>query len=146
MFFAYPYEKLRAALQKDQSTEADAGALQHLPENGLRMLINLTSDNPNGVGSNTPYLDADQGANNTRIRICLANARALGLLSPHGNLSRRNHYLFRTQTLGLRSGMTACPSGTQILSAAMTHEIGHVLGGRYAARLDACAEPGKTRR
>ncbi len=75
----YGYGTFRAALTGDATSGDDAIATANLPSgNAFGLLINRTRDNPNGMGSATPYVDAS-GANNERILITNANAKALGL-------------------------------------------------------------------
>lgn len=76
----YSYDAVRAALTLDRTSSEDAIAVSHLPTtSALSLLVNNTSDNPNGVGSNRRYLDNDGGPNNTTIRMTTTNAKALGL-------------------------------------------------------------------
>jgi PEP-CTERM motif len=77
---AFSYTDFRSALSGDASSPTDALAVASLPGgSSFGMLINRTSDNPNGAGSATPYLDNNGSANNSTVRITNANARALGL-------------------------------------------------------------------
>jgi PEP-CTERM motif len=76
---AYSYTDVRNALAADASSLSDITAVANLPTGtSVGMLINRTSDNPNGFGSATPYVDST-GANNSTLSINAANARALGL-------------------------------------------------------------------
>ena len=72
------YDAFKAALASDATSATDAAAVANLQTgSSFGMLINRTSDNPNGVVSATPYLDTT-GANNSNIRLTTANAKALG--------------------------------------------------------------------
>lgn len=76
---SYTYANYLGALSGDASSADDTTAVGFLPAgSSFGMLINRTSDNPNGAGSATPYLDTT-GANNTTINLTTANAKALGL-------------------------------------------------------------------
>lgn len=84
------YQNFVSALDADATSVNDPTAIQNLPKSAnfdllvdaeLSLLINSTQNNPNGIGSSTPYLDADGDCNNRSIRITRANAKALGLPS-----------------------------------------------------------------
>jgi hypothetical protein len=76
----YSYNAFRTALTSDAKSTQDATAVAHLqPGNSFNMLINRTSNNPNGAGSATPYLDNNGNANNTTMSITIAEAKALAL-------------------------------------------------------------------
>ncbi len=76
------YSGFRTALIADATSADDATATLNIPGGtSVDMLINRTSNNPNGDGSATPYVDNDGDANNTTVRMTWANARALGLVS-----------------------------------------------------------------
>lgn len=78
----YTYGNFTSALGADGTSADDAQALSSLPNAAsFGMLINRTSDNPNGAGSATAYVDNNGSANNSSIRITSANAKALGLAS-----------------------------------------------------------------
>lgn len=73
------FTNFKAALGADITTQADVTAVGNLGLGASTgMLINRTSNNPNGSGSATPYLDNDGDANNQTIRLTAANARSLG--------------------------------------------------------------------
>ena len=129
----YSYAAFKTALLGDITSASDATAVANLdPGNSFGMMINRTSDNPNGSGSATPYLDL-AGANNETVRLTNANAKALGL----------------TPTLGTNSLCVGnCDAGIQFSSnfafdydpsdgitagqfdfiGIAMHEIGHALG------------------
>jgi hypothetical protein len=83
------YRDILDALRHDISSISDTTAFHSLPnshavdqiqsEVDFDLLINRTLNNPNGVGSPTPYIDANGNCNNRSVRITTANAKALGL-------------------------------------------------------------------
>lgn len=78
----FSYTEFASALGGDASSADDLQALSTLPGgSSFGMLINRTSDNPNGAGSATAYLDNNASANNSSIRVTSANAKAVGLAS-----------------------------------------------------------------
>jgi hypothetical protein len=94
------------------------------------MLLNGTANNPNGVGSRTPYVDNDGDANNRTIRATTANARALGLSVTYGTGDNSFDALI---ALNNRSPFDFDPSDGITADAydfvgIATHEIGHALG------------------
>lgn len=121
------YSDVRTALINKAKTEADRVAITHLEPGALRILINRTSDNPNGTGSETPYLDADNDENNHNMRISLGNARVLGLF-PAGlefddgriTMSGRPNWDY-DRSDGIATGKAD-------FYAIALHEIGHLLG------------------
>ncbi len=80
----YTYSAFRAAMAADATSANDATAVAHLAAgSNFGVLINRTSNNPNGSGSATPYLD-NTGANTSTIHISNAEAKALGLATFSG--------------------------------------------------------------
>lgn len=76
----------KAALSSDISSDNDETMTSYLPSgNDFSVLINGTSDNPNGSGSSQYYLDDDGGANNQKLNISSANAKALGMLGANAS-------------------------------------------------------------
>ena len=76
----YSYSAVRTALTNDRVSAADNTAVANLAAgSSVGMLINRTSDNPNGSGSATPYIDNNGSANNSLLKLTAANARSLGL-------------------------------------------------------------------
>ena len=74
----------KTAMANDIIGADDLTMVSNLPDgSSFNVYINYTSDNPNGSGSSTPYLDSDGGANNTTVRITTANAKSVGLLAAH---------------------------------------------------------------
>ncbi len=81
----FGYSDVANALRSDRTSADDRSAVANLPNltvNGgvtsFNTLLNRTSNNPNGSGSATPYLDTI-GANTSMVNISSANAKALGL-------------------------------------------------------------------
>ncbi|MBD1911993.1 MULTISPECIES: NF038122 family metalloprotease [unclassified Leptolyngbya] len=145
----YTYSQVRQALVSDRTSGRDAIALQSLPNSpALNLLMNYTSDNPNGSGSAEPYLDNDGDANNRLIRMTTANAKALGLNLAQGvpagtfagGDSRYDAVMLMPQS-GL-SGYAwdtnrkdGIASGAVDLVGILAHEIGHILG--FSSGIDA---------
>jgi hypothetical protein len=129
--FAYP--TVRSALVADANGASDATAVANLPATSVAMLINRTSDNPNGSGSATAFLDNNASANNTTIALTAANARALGLTVPIGGIGGlcnpcdafiqfNSNFAF---DFDRSNGIT--PGQIDFIGTA-AHEIGHALG------------------
>ena len=121
------YSVFRAALSTDAGSSDDHSMVSHLPGQSVAMLINRTSNNPNGAGSATPYLDNNASANNSTIRLTSANAKALGLLAANhagldGSITFSNDFLF---DFSPEDGID--PGNFDFVGVA-THEIGHALG------------------
>lgn len=125
-YMPVPYFRTRAALTRLATSNEDRESVAFLPED-LPMLINRTSDNPNGAGSELPYIDDTFDDNNRTMRLSLANARILGLY-PEGldfqdgriTMSGRPNWDY-DPTDGISSGKSD-------FYAIVLHEIGHVLG------------------
>ncbi|WBS05088.1 NF038122 family metalloprotease [Pseudoduganella sp. SL102] len=82
------YSGFRGALIEDASSRFDAMATSSLPGGGtFGMLLNRTSDNPNGAGSAIPYLDNNHSLNNSVVAITSAEAKAVGLVPIEETLS-----------------------------------------------------------
>jgi hypothetical protein len=76
----FSYAQTYSALTADRKSGDDNQAVSSLPTGAaFNMYLNRTSNNPNGSGSATPYLDNDGDANNSVINMSRANAKALGL-------------------------------------------------------------------
>ena len=76
---ANTYSQVKSALNADKTSASDNTAVANLTAGAnVGMLINYTSNNPNGVGSPIAYVDST-GANTTNMSINTANAKALGL-------------------------------------------------------------------
>ena len=75
----YNYNNVYTALSNGKTSTDDNAAVASLSNNSFNVYLNRTTNNPNGSGSATPYLDANGDNNNTFINISNANAKALGL-------------------------------------------------------------------
>jgi hypothetical protein len=130
----YSFSAFRTALSNDRTSANDFTAVANLPTStAFGMLINHTSDNPNGANSATPYLDT-AGANNQTVALTSANAKALGLtVSPAATVSGcigscdafiqfSNSFNFDYDP---NDGITA---GAYDFVGIATHELGHALG------------------
>jgi hypothetical protein len=123
----YNYWAHRDYLTADATSAADAIATAHLEQsNYVDLYINRTVDSPNGTSSLTPYLDNNDGNNNSVIRMTSANAKALGLLSAtdtaeDASITFSNQFLwdYDISTFG---------AGRYDFVGAAVHEIGHALG------------------
>ncbi len=130
----YAYSAVRAAMAADVSSAIDTAALAHLPNAAsVSMYLNYTSNNPNGLGSATPYVDNDGDANNTTIRMTQANAKALGLATTPSTLLNciGNCDAFIQFSTGFSydfDSSNGVSSGTYDFVGLAIHEIGHALG------------------
>lgn len=130
---SYSYSTFRSALNADQTSANDATAVTNLAAGpSFSMLINRTSDNPNGSGSATPYLDTT-GANNTTIMLNTANAKALGLAIGAGTVGNCTLTCDASITFSNSFGFDFNPldgiaAGQFDFVGIATHEIGHALG------------------
>jgi hypothetical protein len=132
---SYGYGSVYSALTADRSSASDSTAVASLSSSGsFGMLINRTSDNPNGSGSATPYLVNNGSANNTKLVLTTANAKALGLATAapskvgvcasncDASIEFSNAFAFDYNPV---DGITA---GYYDFVGIATHEIGHALG------------------
>jgi hypothetical protein len=123
-----PYSLLRTALVSHATSADDLSSSAALPTgSAFKMLLNYTKNSPNGVGSPTPYLDADGDANNTTIEITSANAKTLGLIAantPGEDASVQFNSDFNFD-FDPSDGIAA--NSLDFIGVA-THEIGHALG------------------
>ena len=120
------YTAVRDALTADRITVHDTTAVSFLqPGAALNLVLNRTSNNPNGAGSATSYLDSDGDANNTTIRLTTANAKALRLwpaTDPAADADIQFNSTFNWD-FNRADGVT----GYDFVGIAV-HEIGHALG------------------
>lgn len=123
-----PYSSFRTVIRNDRITADDFTAFSNLPSGtSFNLLIDYTSNSPNGAGSATPYLDNDGDANNTTIRMTFANAKALGLL-PANNSAIDAQLTFNSDLLFDFDRTNGINSGSYDFVGLATHEIGHALG------------------
>ncbi len=121
------YSSVRAAMIGDAKSVSDFTAIGTLPVSSIPLYINGTSDNPNGSGSLTPYLDNNGSSNNTTVRVTTANQKALGLLAGNApgvdaSISFNSNFAF---DFNPADGITA---GQYDFVGIASHEIGHALG------------------
>lgn len=121
------YGTVRTAMIGDAKSSNDLTAVGSLPVSSIPLYINGTSDNPNGSGSLTPYLDNNGGANNTSVWITTANQKALGLLAANApgadaSITFNSSFSF---DFNPTDGITA---GQYDFVGIAAHEIGHALG------------------
>ncbi|MBK7948479.1 MAG: NF038122 family metalloprotease [Deltaproteobacteria bacterium] len=127
------YSGFRSALVDDQTSPLDSAAVASLPAGSIfGVLINRTSDSPNGSGSATPYVDLS-GANNSTISLTTANAKALGLAVGPGSVGSclgtcDGSLVFANAFAYDYDPSDGISPGTYDLVGFATHEIGHVLG------------------
>ena len=127
-----PYNLYRSFLNSDRTSGSDYLALSSLPvQSSFPLLINRTSDHPNGAGNASPYLDNDGGANNASIVLSTANVKALGA-TPAYQLSNPDSV---DGWITFNSGFSwdfdradGIASGLFDFVGVAAHEIGHVLG------------------
>jgi hypothetical protein len=128
------YADFKTALTADALSADDLAAVASLPAgSSFPLYINRTSDNPNGAGSAIPYIDNDGGANNTTIRMSLANAKAVGAWPAHSPvidaaIAFSNSFSWDYDPT---NGITA---GQFDFVGVATHEFGHALG--FASGVD----------
>lgn len=125
---SFSYSTVRSSLLGDISSGHDTLATAHLPSApAFDLMLNYTSNNPNGSESATAYLDNDGDANNTTIVMTKANAKALGLRAgvtsdTDGIIRFSSSYAWDFDP---SDGITA---GSRDFVGMATHEIGHALG------------------
>jgi PEP-CTERM motif len=132
-FSRYTYSSFYAALGADRSSADDFQAHSALSSGpSFSLLINRTSDNPNGSGSATAYVDS-AGGNNQTINLTASNAKAAGLNAGTGTLTDcigNCDAIIRfgssfTWDYDASNGITA---GAFDFVGIAAHEIGHALG------------------
>jgi len=122
------YSTYKAALTADATSNNDHLAVSSLQSgSAFDMLLNRTSNSPFGSGSATPYLDNDRDANNTAIRLTLANARALGLYQATGGLTDAAITFSSAYNFDFDPYDGIDSNAIDFVGVA-THEIGHALG------------------
>ena len=130
---SFSYASFSSALAGDITSANDAAAFASLPVgSSFGMLINRTSDNPNGAGSATPYVDS-VGANNQTIYLTTANAKALNLATGTGTVGSCATTCDASIVFGNSFNWDYDPTdgitgGAYDFVGIATHEIGHALG------------------
>jgi hypothetical protein len=124
---SFTYTNFRNMLNADATSISDNAALSSLAvTSSFGMLLNRTSNNPNGSGSATAYLDVDGDANNTTVNMTTANAKALGMSftppSSDASITFANAFSWDYDS---SNGIS---SGTYDFVGIAIHEIGHSLG------------------
>lgn len=75
------YNEWKSFLDSDSTSANDSALASSLPGgSSFSVLINGTSNNPNGSGSSTAYLDST-GANTSTVSLSSANAKSIGLIA-----------------------------------------------------------------
>lgn len=122
------YSPFKSALLADRTSGSDFTAASSLQAgSAFNLLLNRTSNSPAGSGSATPYLDSDGDLNNTRVRMTLANARALKIYQPSGGLSD-GQILFSSAFAFDFDPSNGIGAGLIDFTGVAMHEIGHALG------------------
>lgn len=122
------YNDYRNALAADAWGATDEAAVSHMSQSScLKVMMNGTNVNPNGVGSGTPFLDANCNANNSTIRMTTANARAVGLLDANDPRSDGSVSFSSLFTWDFAPDDGIASNAYDFIGVA-THEIGHALG------------------
>ena len=105
----YDYSQFYTALSNDRTSADDRTAVASLSNGStFNMLLNRTANRPTGLDIATPYLDSNGNANNQKINISNANAKALGFLmnSPAGVITNLEEVAgFGTSNASLGSGI-----------------------------------------
>lgn len=121
------YADVRQALMQNATSAADQQTLALLqPGPNYGRAVNRTADNPNGIGSPTPYVDND-GFFNDQVTATRANAKALGLLNPNDPTSDGQIRFNSAINWDFDTG-DGINLGQFDLIGTATHEIGHILG------------------
>jgi hypothetical protein len=124
----HSYAQFRNAIASDITSADDATFSAGLPSgSSFNPYINRTSNNPNGSGSATAYVDNDGDANNTQVRLHRATAKALGILTGSTSLADASITFSSAFSFDFdrSNGIT---SGTFDFVGVAIHEIGHALG------------------
>jgi hypothetical protein len=128
------YADYKAALTADRTSAADFTAVANLqPGDDFGLVMNLTSDNPNGSGSIIPFIDDTNSDNNRYLYMSAANAKAVGIDLGDGSLSgcigNCDAFLqFSTQFGFDYDRSNGIGAGLYDFIGIAAHEIGHALG------------------
>lgn len=122
-WYGEPYTDFAGALATHRTSADDYTAVAHLPTGDTySRWINYTSDNPNGVGSATPFVDSLNW-----VGVTSANAKTLGLAPAHDTAVDGSIVFSSLFTYDFAHGTNIAPGAIDFVGAA-AHEIGHVLG------------------
>ena len=122
------YADVLNAFTADASSADDFTAVGNLQTgSSFAMLINRTTDNPNGLNSATPYLDNNGSNNNSTIRLSRSNAKALGLIAGD-NANKDGAITFSNSFSWDFDRSNGISSGSFDFVGVAAHEIGHLLG------------------
>ncbi len=120
------YNQFKNTLTWDQKSVDDYTAVANLQSgSAFNLLLNRTSNNPNGSGSATPYLDNDGDLNNQLINLTTANAKALGFTTSDPSDATIEFSNQFSWDFDPTNGITG---GAFDFIGIATHEIGHTLG------------------
>lgn len=133
------YKNVRDALSERVDSAEDQQSFASLSTtDDFPLFINHTSNSPNGDNSPTPYLDNDGDQNNTKMRVSLGNAKALGLLPGDFDFDDGKITVSGSPSWDFDPTDGITPGQADFVAICL-HEIGHVLGmnslidGRLAA-------------
>ncbi|HEY9691618.1 MAG TPA: NF038122 family metalloprotease [Oculatellaceae cyanobacterium] len=125
---SYTYSQFKDKLNTDQQSANDSQAVNALPsDSSFNIWLNYTSNNPNGLGNGTAYLDNDRDANNTTVRMTRANAKALSLLGGSDSNEDASIVLNSNKQWDFDRSDGISNSKYDIVGT-IAHEIGHALG------------------
>ena len=125
---AHLYTNVKTAMAADRTSAADFIAVANLQSaSSLKLIMNRTSDNPNGNGNAGLFIDNNNSNNNKVIHMTSANAKALGLLAGNNSASDAS-ISFSTAFAWDFDSSNGITAGTFDFVGVAAHEIGHALG------------------
>jgi hypothetical protein len=132
-FARITYSSYRSLLGQDRISSDDQQAYASLGSgSSFDLLINYTADNPNGVGSATPYLDNNGGLNNTSVAVSTSTIKALGgtpVYDPVSNpLQLDSSITFSSTFIWDFDPSDGIAANAYDFVGVAAHEIGHALG------------------